>query len=116
MTFEQVPVTHESGPTLDLETMGQLCFISAVVQLENGSEITPSHDDADKMGYGKNNGFISFVTEGGLQYVAKYSAEKEAALIAAGYENKSLGVPFSNGEKPRPGTQEFNSWLNMINE
>jgi len=60
------------------------------------TEVHPS--TAPEYSYGYNNGKVAFVY-GGTTYVAKgYSILKK--LEEAGFENKGIFVPFSNGEWP----------------
>lgn len=49
--------------------------------------------------YGTNNGNITFVDGKGNSYVSPRMQEVEEMLIAAGYEDKSLGVYMSNYEE-----------------
>lgn len=49
--------------------------------------------------YGVNNGVLGFVDGWGEVYAAPATAEREAALLTAGYTPDSVGVPLSNGEQ-----------------
>ena len=48
--------------------------------------------------YCYNNGRLSFINEKGVMYVTPYTSEVGEALREAGYEERGLYVPLSNGE------------------
>ena len=57
--------------------------------------------------YCYNNGRVSFINERGVMYVSPYVHEIIELLIEAGYVERSLYVPLSNGEEPTdPGMAE----------
>ncbi|MCX6752474.1 MAG: hypothetical protein NTZ87_03175 [Candidatus Nomurabacteria bacterium] len=117
MNFDQPPVAIKQEKGLDMKKMGALVQLSGTIRLEDGGEILPGASEEDKKTFGSNNGFISFVTEGGVQYVTKYSSKKALDLEIAGYRRAGLGVPFSNGEKPSGSSQFiYNQWERMVHE
>ena len=55
----------------------------------------------EKMTFNQNNGVFVFVDKFNDVYVFPANSDTHEKLINAGYkENRILGVPFSNGEKP----------------
>ena len=102
---------------LNLEKMGILFQLSGVIKCEDESELEGSTvTPANMKTYGANNNLLTFMTEGGLQYVTRSNSQKLRELEAAGYTNSGMGVPFSNGQKPKQDTPEWDQYDAMMKE
>lgn len=100
-----------------MERMGMLFQLGGTFKYADGTECSGSDNiEQNRMTYGLNNGFLSFMTDGGVQYVTRASPAKLRELDIAGYTDSGLGVPFSNGQKPVPGSYEYEQWDRMMQE
>ena len=95
------PKTYDTGEQ-KVSFLDDCLRIPSFFEVKSGGEVRrlEQPDETASHSYGTNNGYLAFVTKGGLRYVTPASSDKTRELESLGYKATGLGVPLSNNEVP----------------
>jgi hypothetical protein len=99
----------------EVSFIGDCLRITSSFEVKDGNEKRRVNTDGEPKTFGKNNGKLAFVNEGGLMYVTTYSPDKVRELELLGYRNTSMGVPLSNNETPAD-SDDFSKWKRIVED
>jgi hypothetical protein len=103
---------HETGQE-NVSFLDNCLRITSFFEVKDGSEKKRVNSDGEPKTFGRNNGKLAFINDGGLMYVTTYSPEKVHELESLGYKDASIGVPLSNNETPAD-PDDFNKWKKIV--
>jgi hypothetical protein len=88
---------------------------SGIFEVRDGGEkrVLDLQGRGSERTYGRNNGKLAFVNEGGLYFVTTDSPERVQELQSMGFEDRGLFVPLSNNEVPADSNM-YVKWKSIV--